>query len=97
MRNCDVDYSGNLFKIFLKLWKRVKAKCRGREKLLQVFTKPDTISSLSLSAVMTAIKIKDIIGYILSKIFLLHYHVEEILTVKKMLISPFVLQHAYIL
>lgn len=72
---------------------------RKKEKFLQVFAKPDTISSFSLSAVITAIKIKDIIRYILSQVFSLiyAYYVEEILTVKKMLISPFVLQYAYIL
>lgn len=69
VRNCNVDYSGNLFKLFLEMGKRVKAKFRERKKLLQVVTKPGTISSLSLSAVMTAIKIKVIIGYILSQVF----------------------------
>lgn len=73
---------------------------RKKEKFLQVVSIPDTISSFSLSAVIIAIKIKDIIRYILSQVFspiYMHYYVEEILTVKKMLISPFVLQYAYIL
>lgn len=57
VRNCHMDCSRSLFKLFLEA--REKGKCEEKkENQLQFHIKPDTISNLSFSGVMTAIKIK---------------------------------------
>lgn len=64
VRNCDMDNSGNPFKLVLAATGKGK-----RNKQLQLVIEPEAISSLSLSGVMTAIKIK---GY--NKVyFIMHF------------------------